>query len=366
MSHSRLAPSSAHRWVHCPGSVAMSEQFPEPQGSAAAEGEACHWIASEVLSGRGMEPRPDSAPNGVFITNEMMDAARIYVAAVHKYLGGRAAPAVCAVEQLVQIPRIHKECFGTADCSFTDDRGELHIFDLKYGFGIVEPWDNWQMICYAAGLLRPAHKFVSIHIVQPRPYHADGPHRTWRIGAPILDRYIEKLRLAAEAVMAGGALVTSGSYCKYCSARHACPSAQQSALFAMDYTDRATVQQLPPEALAVELRTMQRAAEAIAYRLTGLEGQARAAILAGGTVPGYELRAGAGRQKWTVPVEQLACMGDVMGFNLRKSIDTITPAQARKAGMPEELVTAYTERLPGEVKLEACSMARIASAFGGE
>jgi hypothetical protein len=77
------------------------------------------------------------------------------------------------------------------------------------------------------------------------------------------------------------------------------------------------------------------------------------------------LQAGQGRQKWTVPAEQLAAMGDVMGFNLRKTIDTITPTQARKAGMPEDLVVAYTERLPGELKLVTCNMTRIASVFGG-
>lgn len=365
MSHSRLAPSSAHRWVHCPGSVAMSEQFPEPQGNAAAEGEACHWIGSEVLSGRGAALGA-SAPNGVVLTDEMHDAAKVYVAAVHSQLAGRAAPAVCAVEQLVQIPRIHAECFGTADCSFTDDQiWELHIFDLKYGFGIVEPWDNWQMICYAAGLIQPHHKFVTIHIVQPRPFHADGPHRRWRVGVGILERYIEQLRMAAEAVFTNHAPVTSGSYCKYCSARHACPALQKTAMLCIDYTDRATPQVLSPDALSMELRTIQRAAEAIQYRLTGLEGQAAAAIRAGGTIPGFALESGVGKQKWTVPVEQLACMGDVMGFNLRKSIDTITPAQARKAGMPEDLVTAYTERLSGEVKLVASSMTRIAAVFGG-
>jgi hypothetical protein len=253
MSHSRVSPSSAHRWVHCPGSVVMSEQFPNPSGTAAAEGEACHWIGSEVLSGR--IALNTSAPNGVVLTDEMKDSAKVYVAAVHAKLNGRAAPATCGIEQRVAIPRVHIECFGTVDCTLTDEQGELHIFDLKYGFGIVEPWDNWQMICYAAGLLRPTHRFVNIHIVQPRPFHASGPVRTWRVGVGILEEYIQRLHRAATIALQVDPPTTSGSHCKYCSARHACPAAQKAALHAIDYTDRAVAQQLPPEALAVELRT---------------------------------------------------------------------------------------------------------------
>ena len=84
--------------------------------------------------------------------------------------------------------------------------------------------------------------------------------------------------MAAEAVFTGHAPVTSGSHCKYCSARHACPAAQKVAMFAIDYTAGSRVESLSPEAWSIEYATLLRAAEAIQYRLTGLEAQGKAAI----------------------------------------------------------------------------------------
>jgi hypothetical protein len=51
----------------------MCERFPERADSdAAREGTASHWVASEVLVGRGAEPFTGrTAPNGVIITEEM-------------------------------------------------------------------------------------------------------------------------------------------------------------------------------------------------------------------------------------------------------------------------------------------------------
>lgn len=360
--HSRLSPSSAHRWVHCPGSIQMSEQFPDSSGAAALEGEAAHWVGSEVLSGRGGDPFVGrTAPNGIVITEEMVDAAKVYVAAVHSV----TASGKRAVEQSVTIPRIHPDCHGTPDCALTDDRGELHIFDLKYGFGIVDPYDNWQMICYAAGL-QSSHQFVNIHIVQPRPFHFDGPHRTWRVGVGILADYITRLAASAVEALTATPRTVSGAHCKYCSARHACPAARKAAMFAIDYTSHMRVEVLSPEALAMELRTVQRAADAIKFLLTGLESQAQGIFNSGGNVPGWMLQAGTGRQQWKVPVAEVVALSQVMGIELCKSVDTITPAQARKAGLPEEIVNMYSERQSGEKKLVPFNDVKISSVFKKE
>lgn len=360
--HSRLSPSSAHRWVHCPGSIQMTEQFPDTSGAAALEGEAAHWVGSEVLSGRGGDPFVGrTAPCGVVVTEEMVDAAKVYVAAVHSV----TAAGKRAVEQSVTITRVHADCHGTPDCALTDDRGELHIFDLKYGYGVVEPWDNWQMICYAAGLTQPSHQFVNIHIVQPRPFHFDGPHRTWRVGVDILERFWVSLAASACESLSATPSLTSGDHCKYCSARHACPAARNVAMFAIDYTSRMRVEILSPEALATELRTVQRASEAIKFLLTGLESQAQGIFNNGGNVPGWTLQAGTGRQQWKVPVAEIIALSQVMGIELCKSVDTITPAQARKAGMPEDIVNMYSERQSGEKKLVPFNDVKISSVFGG-
>jgi hypothetical protein len=342
----------------------MSEQFPNESGAAALEGEAAHWVGSEVLSGRGGDPFVGrTAPNGVVITEEMVDAAKVYVAAVHSV----TAVGKRAVEESVVIARVHADCHGTPDCALTDDRGEIHIFDLKYGYGIVEPWDNWQMICYAAGLVRSQHQFVNIHIVQPRPFHYEGPHRTWRVGVQVLNKYITKLTAAATEALAPNPRTISGTHCHYCLAikNNACSTGRNAAGNAIDIISHTRVELMTPGALSYALHTIFRAEEAIKFVRIGLEAQAQGIINKGGDVPGWMLRAGTGRQNWNVPVAEVIALSQVMGIDLCKSVDTITPAQARKAGLPEEIVNMYSARQSGEKKLVPFNDVKIAAVFGG-
>ena len=77
-AHSVLAPSSAGRIVQCPGSVTMGQAYPEAGDSPdAMDGVAAHWACSEMLEGRLVEVG-QQAPNGVFLTEEMVEAADLY------------------------------------------------------------------------------------------------------------------------------------------------------------------------------------------------------------------------------------------------------------------------------------------------
>ena len=362
--HSKLSPSSAHRWVHCPGSVQMSEQFPNESGAAALEGEAAHWVGSEVLSGRGGDPFVGrTAPNGVIITEEMVDSAKVYVAAVHSVTPHLKR----LVEQRVEIPTVHADCQGTPDCVVFSECEELHIFDLKYGYGVVEPWDNWQLICYAAGHVTPTTRFVSLHIVQPRPFHYDGPHRTWRIGAGVLADYISKLTTAAIEALSANPRTISGSHCHYCLAmkNNACSTGRGAAGNAIDFISHTRVELMSPAALSYALQTIFRAEEAIKFVRAGLESQAQGIFNSGGNVPGWMLQAGTGRQQWKVPVAEVIALSQVMGIDLCKSVDTITPAQARKAGLSEDIVNMFSERQSGEKKLVPFNDVKISAVFGG-
>jgi len=49
MSHSLLAPSGAHKWMVCPGSLRMEQGLQDTAGFDAAEGTAAHAVAAEVL-----------------------------------------------------------------------------------------------------------------------------------------------------------------------------------------------------------------------------------------------------------------------------------------------------------------------------
>jgi Protein of unknown function (DUF2800) len=49
MAHAELSPSSAERWMTCPGSVAACRDIPDTSSTHADEGTAAHHIAAACL-----------------------------------------------------------------------------------------------------------------------------------------------------------------------------------------------------------------------------------------------------------------------------------------------------------------------------
>ena len=132
--HARLAPSSAHRWVKCGMSRLMAEQYPQ-QGDMgtgpAEEGTAAHWVAEMVLHGKPV-CEGVTAPNGVIVTDEMIDGANLYADVIG------TLDKNCHTESRVTMAQtIHPENWGTPDFwRFRD--GVLSVVDYKFGFGYVD------------------------------------------------------------------------------------------------------------------------------------------------------------------------------------------------------------------------------------
>lgn len=372
-AHARLSPSSAGRWVRCPGSIQLCEQFPD-EGSSPLdeEGTATHWITSEALQGR-MQLVGTKAPNGIITTIEMVECAGAYVAAVHENAGN--LPLV--IEQPMRCAEIHSDCWGTPDLWYYNPvLAELHVWDYKHGFGIVEPYENWQLLCYSSGALCQVAAQLKVgpgeldqttttvlHICQPRSFHEHGVIREWRQKAWFLRGYVNTLALAAGKALTLQAECLSGGHCKYCSARHACPALAKASMVAIDYCEQARALQLPPDALARELRVLQRAEELIKARRTGIEQQAIGIIQQGGGVPGFALENGKGRRAWNRPVEEVLALGGMMGTPLAAPVAAITPAQAVKLGLAREVVDAYSEVPNTRYKLVPTDRSQAALAF---
>ena len=378
--HSRLAPSAAGVWVKCPASVIMQEQgLPNEQSEHAREGEASHWVGAEVLNNvkdKILDGEGSTAPNGVILTEEMVENALIYSNEVTRVLQD-IPHCTLHIEEKVEAPYVHPESWGSVDAEAFDSRGNgtIYLWDYKYGYGIIEVFENWQMINYALGLL---YKYTSeggsvdpktrviMAIVQPRPFHEDGPIRVWETTAGELSEYAKTLSDAAGEALGPDPRVISGSHCRYCRARHACPAAHKAAMTAIDITGQAAIESLNPEALSYELSILRRAQEAIEYRLTGVEAQALAYIKQKGIVPGWGVKPGMSRVTWDGPAEDVFILGDINGIELRKPPEPITPKQAEKAGLPVELVNGNSSSSAAKLKLVPDDGSKAQKVFGGK
>lgn len=367
MSHSIIPPSSAHIWGKpdgCTGWVVMAQSYPETEESEEAkEGTASHEVAARMLealarANLGYPKKEETvgtvAENGVVISEEMFDAAELYaqdVGAIMRERGVFGGPNL-GIEHRVEAPKIHDLSFGTVDCFLFDrNKGELFIWDYKFGFELVEAYENWQAINYAAGILdflevnglQDQYITVRIRIAQPRAFHRDGPIREWSVKACDLRGLFNILSGNAHKALGPNAETRSGPHCKHCSARHACPAALQAGVKLYEVAAQPAPVELSAEALAVQLAIVQRAKKQLEYLESGYEEQVKGLTRHGKGVPGYRVEEGVGRERWAKPVEEVIALGDMLGHDLRDP-KAITPNAARKLGIDEAVIMAYSEK----------------------
>ena len=222
MSHAKLSPSAAERWMTCPGSVVLSEGMPDKSSAFAEEGTKAHGFGEAFLLGQV----PDISDK------DMYTHVITYVECV-RGLGG-----TLHVEQQV---KVNDSVYGTADAVvWQPEQQALHVVDLKYGAGVaVEVHGNTQLKIYAlAALLTfgyPA-KTVTATIVQPRCPHGDGPIRSATYDVvDLLDFHADLMEAIARAkdaedygeYNAGFSdiyLTPSLKGCRWCKAAPKCPA----------------------------------------------------------------------------------------------------------------------------------------------
>lgn len=375
IAHAFLAPSSAFRWVRCALSASLEAAYPETEASPSSlEGSAGHWAVERLL--RGTPVAVDTqAPNGVAVTQEMLEAAELVQEDIVATLGPDWAK-LLVIEQPVQIPRIHPtHNWGTPDyhagTRMANGRICLHVWDFKFGHGVVEAFENWQMIDYAAGLLgqmdvNDQETVVEIIVIQPRAFHREGPVRRWRVAASDLRPYFNILEnQAGLALMPNPPAVPTPEGCANCTGRGHCEALMRAGGYAADKGGQYGALDLSPHALGLEARNLKRAQALLNARITGLDAQIEASIRRGVLVPFWTMESVPGRLEWKKPAAEIFALGDMLGIKLQKAPDPITPTQAKTAtkvrarelgfdsGVWLPLIDAYAERPPGAVKLVA-------------
>lgn len=369
--HALIAPSSLHRLIRCTGSLALTAMYPEREDSPAAmEGTAAHWVLAELLEGRKVVEGA-LAPNGIAITDEMIESAELCADTVPTRMLLPASP--MRVEKRIDIPRIHDECWGTPDLWYYMD-GTLYVTDYKFGREFVDVRDNEQLIAYAVAaldLLKLNDQLTPVEmcIVQPRNYHRDGTVRKWTVMGHELRASVNIIKAGVERALSDHATCIAGSHCSHCSATHACEALQKSTQSVFDFLSAPAPSEMSPTAKGLYKRQVEQAMVLLKSINGGLEEEIEDSIRRGVPVPGYDLQPGQGKTVWNKQLDEVVQLGDMLGSDFRKN-GVITPIQAaaklKKIGIDDGVISGYSDRQSGALKLVASDMKQFSRIFGNQ
>jgi len=339
------------------------------------EGTAAHWVCERVLSsftvpGNDVLISTDligqQAPNGIVITEEMWDAAKIYVDDILETCTKHGLLQQLHVEERVDMPDIHPDCWGTPDCwAYAREANTLYIWDFKYGHGSVSAYENWQMICYVLGALRkivgdtPMVDYginVVIRIVQPRCYDGQGAVREWLTPAVELRAHINILNQAAYAAVSANATCNTGPQCKHCTGAHVCAALRDATANVIDHSGDATPVNMTEIALGYELDKLNAAAALIKVRKDALEVTAEHRVRHGSTVPGWAMVQGYGHNKWNDPKSAPTVIKMMTGVDVMAEPVMLTPSKAiallKKSNVDPAVIAPFYTKPPTSMKLK--------------
>lgn len=378
-AHAFLPPSGAACWELCAAWPLMNASFPQDDTDESREGTAAHWCwDGELREGLGLPALGAIAPNGVAVTEEMLDGAEEYIEIIRRDMQRAGVPfEELHVEERVDMPDIHALNWGTPDSwFFAPSQWTLYQYDYKFGHDPVDAFEHRQSIDYTAGIIEKLAQAwgmtfaeldqrirVCITVVQPRNYQTDRVTR-WEVLASDLRPFWNRLTAAGARAMEYPPVATPGEVqCEHCPGSHACAPLQRAGYRAVHFAKRSLPALLTPEAVGAELRILQDNMALLKARIDGLEADAEARIRRNESVPGYGLDATKGREGWTVAPEQVVALGQLFGQDLRKPA-TLTPAQARSKGIPAEVIAKHASTPTRGVKLVRVAQSNLRKAFG--
>jgi hypothetical protein len=231
-AHALLSASSSHRWLSCPPSARLSQNYEDRESDYTAEGTAAHMLCEYKLkTALGMKAK-DPTPDLTYYNHEMEECADGYVAFILELI--ETAKETCAspivlIEQRLDYSKYAQGGFGTGDCIIAGD-GLLYIVDYKHGQGVlVDAEKNPQMMLYGLGALEIFDCLfdidtVSMTIYQPRRNNIS----TYTAAKEDLYHWAEEeLKPRAILAYAGGGEFLCGEWCQFCKAKHECRARAQ-------------------------------------------------------------------------------------------------------------------------------------------
>lgn len=305
-AHAKLSCSGAHRWMNCPGSVKLSEGFPDKGSIYADEGTLAHE-AGEALIDTGEIPQEHidkidkfyaDNPELDYSTQEMLEDVKEYADFVNReYAKEREVDPepMLRTEMRVDLTRWIPDGFGTSDVVIVR-WGKLHIIDLKYGKGVkVSAVDNPQLRLYALGALAALDEEYHINDVQMTIYQP----RTGNISEDFItadDLYswgANVVKPAADLAISDYAPISTGEWCTFCPARKVCKGRAEKYTALRSYMAKTTLS-------AGEIAEILNLADGLVKWVEDIKSGAIERIQGGDTLPGWKVVEGTSRRRFTI------------------------------------------------------------------
>ena len=238
-SHALLSASGAKRWLMCPPSARLEENYKDTTSSYAEEGTLAHTLAEARIQynilGAINGDEFDAIWQQVSPDTEMDEMTELYMDVItEKFAAAKAITpdAMLLIEERLDFSHIVPEGFGTGDAIIIAD-GLMEVIDLKYGKGIpVYAEENPQARLYGLGAL---NKFgflydireVAMTIVQPRLDNISTEVLSVEELTAWGEDYVKPRALLADK---GEGEFCAGDHCRFCKAKAVCRARAEEAL----------------------------------------------------------------------------------------------------------------------------------------
>lgn len=331
--------SGLARPMVCAGSLFFKDLPKQETNAAAEEGTAAGEYLRLILE---KKPMATHASNGVRFDSDM----EFFVRPVADEIIARAASPILCEQRIDFSTRSGIMIQGSYDVSFLDAQGNLYIDDLKYGWGLVEVKDNWQLTAYAIGeVIRQGKVFpkIFLRIHQPRPHHEDGPTRWQELSYTDLLAKKEIIDARFDKIAAGDKTLETSKYCRYCpAAGAACPAISKSFYRGIEVAHDFIQDNIDDKELSFQLDLVNRVNEVIKIKLDSLNALTVDRIKKGQIIPNYVTESSYGHRKWKKEISP-EIVETLTGKKILKE-EMLSPAQAEKIGISKVFVDKLSEQ----------------------
>ena len=232
--HAILSASSSSRWLACPPSARLEQNYTNKTSAFAEEGTLAHDLGELSLklnlaeiTKRKFNPEFKKIEENSLFTKDMPDYVDMYVETCMEKVSeakSKTPDALFKIEQRLNFSKWVPEGFGTGDFVIIAD-GTMEVCDLKYGKGVpVSAIGNKQMRLYALGAIAEFEflydiKNVKMTIIQPRLDSIS----TDELSAEDLLKWAEGvLKPTAGLAFKGEGEYCAGNHCGFCRAKAVC------------------------------------------------------------------------------------------------------------------------------------------------